>query len=377
MKKISFIFGTRPEAIKLCPLILHMKELDFAEIHVCVTGQHRQMLDQVLNVFDVTPDFDMQLMRPNQTLAGLVSSAICATDEYIKREKPDCVIVQGDTNTVLAASLAAYYNHVKIAHVEAGLRTGNLYSPWPEEGNRLLTGHLANYHFCPTEASRHNLIREGIAPEKLFVTGNSVIDSLLIARNKLLAAPPRIEGLPDDLQLGRTSPEMVLITSHRRENFGSGFEDICNGIKILASENPGVHFVFPVHLNPNVHDVVYRMLGCGFDNIHLLPPQDYLPFVALMMRAKVIMSDSGGVQEEAPSLNKPVLVMRDNTERPEAVAVGAVKLIGSRTDSIVKGCSELLRNRAAYDSMTGKTNPYGDGRACERIAEILQKELTA
>ena len=372
MKKISVIFGTRPEAVKLCPLVLYLRNSNRFEVNVCVTGQHREMLDQVLDFFSVKPDEDINVMTWNQSLADLTGKILSSVDSYLKRIRPDMVIVQGDTTTVMAASLSAFYNKIPIAHVEAGLRTGNLYSPWPEEANRVITGHLAALHFCPTETSRGNLLRENIPPEKIHATGNTVIDALFDASKRLDRMKVKIPGLPDDLQPGADDPKVVLITGHRRENFGKSIENICHAIKVLAERFPNVHFVYPVHKNPQVREPVQQILGpASGRNIHLIEPLSYHEFIAAMKRAYFILTDSGGVQEEAPSLGKPVLVMRDTTERPEAVAAGAVKLVGTDRSIIYSECERLLINPADYEKMAQKKNPYGDGRACERIADIL------
>lgn len=371
-RRIAVIFGTRPEAIKLCPVVLALKANSAFECKVCVTGQHREMLQQVLDVFGVVPDKDLALMRPNQTLGWLTSRAIAAIDEYLVEEKPDIVMVQGDTTTVLAGALAAFYHHIPIAHVEAGLRTWNMESPWPEEANRVLTTRLAKWHFCPTENNKTNLLKEGVPEKDIYVTGNTVIDALLMAKAKVNANPPTIDGLPNDLMA--SDARMVLITGHRRENFGEGFDNICTAIRNLSTRFPETHFVYPVHLNPNVREPVGRILGqhCG-KNVHLIEPQSYLPFVALMNRAYLILTDSGGVQEEAPSLSKPVLVMRDTTERPEAVTAGTVKLVGTERESIEFETSALLSDRSAYERMAAAVNPYGDGQAVDRIISILRK----
>lgn len=368
MKKIVVILGTRPEAIKLCPVVLALKADSAFDCKVCLTGQHREMLKQVLDVFGVVPDKDFALMQPNQTLGGLTSRAIAALDEYLAEEKPDVVMVQGDTTTVLAGALSAFYHHIPIAHIEAGLRTWNMESPWPEEANRQLTTRLARWHFCPTENNKKNLLKEGVLEKDVYVIGNTVIDALMIALEKVKLTPPRIEGL--DLNLNR---RMVLITGHRRENFGCGFENICSAIKQLAIDFPNVDFVYPVHLNPNVREPVNRILGDNLSNVKLIEPQSYLPFVWLMNNAYLILTDSGGVQEEAPSLGKPVLVMRDTTERPEAVAAGTVKLIGTETEDIYREASKLLLDSKEYSKMAAAVNPYGDGRATNRIIEILKK----
>ena len=370
-RKISVVFGTRPEAIKLCPVVLALKANPVFECKVCVTGQHREMLQQVLDVFGVVPDKDLALMRPNQTLGELTSRAIAAIDKYLAEENPDIVMVQGDTTTVLTGALAAFYHHIPIAHVEAGLRTWNLESPWPEEANRVLTTRLAKWHFCPTENNKANLLKEGVSENDIYVTGNTVIDALLMAKNMVAKNPPEIAGLPKELM--GSNDRMVLITGHRRENFGEGFENICTAIRNLAERFPETHFVYPVHLNPNVREPVGRILGahCG-KNVHLIAPQGYLPFVALMNRSYLILTDSGGVQEEAPSLGKPVLVMRDTTERPEAVCAGTVKIIGTNGTAIEENCERLLCNHDEYARMSESINPYGDGRAVARIVNVLE-----
>lgn len=376
MKKISLIFGTRPEAIKVCPLVRALQDSKEFLVEVCVTAQHRQMLDQVLEVFDVVPDVDLNLMKSNQTLAELTGRVLSGVDSYLKESKPDLILIQGDTTTVMAAALAAFYNHIKIGHIEAGLRTGNLYSPWPEEGNRIIAGHLADYHFCPTRTSRDNLLREGIPAERIFVTGNTVIDALFWVTEQLKHKPVQIPGLPSSLQSSVEQPELVLITGHRRENFGEGFVNICQAVAELAQRFPAVQFVYPVHLNPQVQQVVDDILRpASLKNVHLLAPLGYEPFVALMNRATIVLTDSGGVQEEAPSLGKPVLVLRDTTERPEAVEAGTVKLIGPHRAAIVESVTQLLTDHESRERMANAVNPYGDGHACERIVKILKAVL--
>lgn len=372
MIKISVVFGTRPEAIKLCPVVLALKADPAFDCKVCVTGQHREMLQQVLDVFGVVPDKDLALMRPNQTLGGLTSRAIAAIDEYLAEEKPDIVMVQGDTTTVLAGALSAFYHHIPVAHVEAGLRTWNMESPWPEEANRVLTTRLAKWHFCPTENNKTNLLKEGVPGKDIYVTGNTVIDALLMAKEKVKVNPPIIKGLSNDLMSSKE--RVVLVTGHRRENFGEGFENICTAIRNLAERFPDAHYVYPVHLNPNVREPVGRILGqrCG-KNVHLIEPQSYLPFVALMNRAYLILTDSGGVQEEAPSLGKPVLVMRDTTERPEAVMAGTVKIVGTARESIEAEAIRLLTDEKEYSKMSAAINPYGDGAAVSRMIEVLKQ----
>jgi len=368
-KKISVIFGTRPEAIKLAPVILALKAHPEFECRVCVTAQHREMLDQVLEVFDIVPDTDMNLMKPNQTLAELTSRAIESLDKYMANEKPDMVLIQGDTTTVFCAALTAFYHHIPVGHVEAGLRTGNMYAPWPEEANRVLASRLTALHFAPTQLSKQNLLNEGISADTIFVTGNTVIDALILALHKIKESPYEIPGLSRDVL---RSP-IVLITGHRRENFGKGFENICNAIATLSDKFPKVRFVYPVHLNPNVSEPVNRILGkAKYNNIHLIKPLSYLPFVALMNQAKLILTDSGGIQEEAPSLGKPVLVMRETTERPEAVHAGTVKLVGTDDNKIIDETTTLLTDDAAYEEMARAHNPYGDGNAAERIIELCK-----
>jgi UDP-N-acetylglucosamine 2-epimerase (non-hydrolysing) len=385
--KIAVILGTRPEAIKLAPVILALKAETHTECRVCVTGQHRQMLDHVLQVFGITADFDYDLMQPNQTLARLTSRGIEAVDNYLTKDNPDLVVVQGDTTTVLCAALAAFYHKIPLAHVEAGLRTWNVKAPWPEEANRVLTSRLAKLHFAPTERARQNLRREGVPDSEIVVTGNTVIDALHLALERVRQDPPEIPGLPLSLKhnLSTLNP-LVLITGHRRENFGDGLESICQAISELARRFPEAQFVYPVHLNPNVREPVHRVLGGNgssqfpchhstLNNVHLIDPLPYLPFVALMDRASVILTDSGGVQEEAPSLGKPVLVMRETTERPEAVEAGTVKIVGTDFERIVEEVSRLLTDRAAYELMSRAHNPYGDGKAASRIVAACHQFL--
>jgi len=375
LKTVAFIFGTRPEAIKLAPVILAMKGHRELAGKVCVTAQHRQMLDQVLEVFGIVPDADLNLMQPGQTLGGLTSRAMAALDAYLASERPDMVMVQGDTTTVFCATLAAFYHHIPVAHVEAGLRTGNLQAPWPEEANRVLTSRLASLHFAPTRTAKENLLREGVADESIRVTGNTVIDALLLAVQQVRKNPPEIPGWPQaDVALdGR---QMVLITGHRRENFGDGLDSICRAIAELARRFPEARFVYPVHLNPNVRQPVGQILaGAGRDNIHLIEPLPYLPFVHLMDRSTLILTDSGGVQEEAPSLGKPVLVMREETERAEAIEAGAARLVGTDSGRIVAEVSRLLSDANARSQMARSVNPYGDGQASERIIEACVKTL--
>jgi UDP-N-acetylglucosamine 2-epimerase (non-hydrolysing) len=392
MKKVSLIFGTRPEAIKLYPLVLAMKEDPDLEPHICVTGQHREMLEQVLDVFGVAPDVNLTLMEPNQTLARLTSNAVAKIDQYLEEYRPDMAIVQGDTTTAFCAALAAFYHQIPVGHVEAGLRTWNKFSPFPEEINRILISHMADIHFAPTKTSRENLLRECIPQERVIVTGNTVIDALFLAVEKIKEFPPCINELPEALQpaaAGSDAPKIVLITGHRRENFGQGFENICHAIAELARRFPSVHFVYPVHLNPNVREPVGRILGESaiqnlqhatdpsntVDNIHLIEPLPYLGFVAMMNRSHILLTDSGGVQEEAPSLGKPVLVMRDTTERPEAVEMGTVKIVGTDMEAIVQNVVMLLTQKNAYNAMANAVNPYGDGKATARILTACKQFL--
>jgi len=371
MKQVSLIFGTRPEAIKLCPLVLALRQHSFLRPHVCVTGQHRHLLDQVLAVFGVSPDADLSLMQPNQPLAALTSRAVAAVDAYLAEYTPDVVVVQGDTTSVLAAALAAFYRQIPVAHVEAGLRTWNKLSPFPEEVNRVLTTRIADYHFAPTSWAGNNLLGEGIPPDRVFVTGNTVIDALHLAIGRIRQRPPEIPGL--DAAVSSSHARLVLITGHRRENFGEGFESICVAIAELGRRFPDVQFVYPVHLNPNVQEPVRRILGRGHPNVRLIEPLAYLPFVALLDRCTLVITDSGGVQEEAPSLGKPVLVLRDTTERPEAVEAGTVKLVGTDKELIVAEATRLLTDESAYQSMARAQNPYGDGLATGRIIKVLER----
>jgi UDP-N-acetylglucosamine 2-epimerase (non-hydrolysing) len=381
--KIVLVLGTRPEAIKLAPVILALRREAGIDCRVCVSGQHREMLDQVLPVFGIKPDVNLELMEPNQTLGRFTSRAVDTIDRYLAAEQPDLVLVQGDTTTVFCAALAAFYHRIPVGHVEAGLRTGNLQAPWPEEANRLLTTRLTTLHFAPTTTAAQNLLREGVPARDIHVTGNTVIDALFLAQERVRSAPPVIADLPDVLQpatASKSGPAMVLITGHRRENFGDGFDSICRGIATLATKFPEVHFVYPVHLNPNVREPVERILGparVANRNLHLIAPQAYLPFVGLMARSSLILTDSGGVQEEAPSLGKPVLVMRETTERPEAVEAGTVRLVGTDTALIVSEVSKLLSDPDAYHAMSRAHNPYGDGKAAGRIAKACLEYASA
>ncbi|WP_417530277.1 non-hydrolyzing UDP-N-acetylglucosamine 2-epimerase [Marinobacter lipolyticus] len=369
--KTLCVFGTRPEAIKMAPLVQALGADERFESRVCVTGQHREMLDQVLNLFEITPDHDLNIMKPGQDLTDVTCAILDGLREVLGQERPDIVLVHGDTATTFATSLAAYYQQIPVGHVEAGLRTGNLYSPWPEEANRKLTGALAKLHFAPTETSRNNLLAEGVRYGDAIVTGNTVIDALLEVVEKLNRDHALQEEMQSEFSFLRPEARLVLITGHRRESFGGGFERICEAIAQVATKNPDVDFLYPVHLNPNVREPVHRLLD-KLDNVHLIEPTDYLPFVYLMNRSSIILTDSGGIQEEAPSLGKPVLVMRDTTERPEAVSAGTVKLVGTVVTKIVSELTELLNDEGAYKRMSFAHNPYGDGKACARILDALQ-----
>lgn len=368
--KILTVFGTRPEAIKMAPLALQLAEDPRFNAKVCVTAQHREMLDQVLSLFELTPDYDLNLMKPGQDLTDITTGILQGMKAVLADFKPDMVLVHGDTATTFAATLACYYQQIPVGHVEAGLRTGNIYSPWPEEGNRKLTGAIAARHFAPTTLSQQNLLNEGIPASSIDVTGNTVIDALLEVVKKLDTNKALADELAGTFDFLDSSKKLILVTGHRRESFGGGFERICQALANTAQAHPDVQIVYPVHLNPNVQEPVNRLLGTN-PNIRLIEPQDYLPFVYLMNRAHIILTDSGGIQEEAPSLGKPVLVMRDTTERPEAVAAGTVKLVGTDVDVITAELNTLLTDESAYNAMSRAHNPYGDGKACERIRDAL------
>jgi UDP-N-acetylglucosamine 2-epimerase (non-hydrolysing) len=368
--KILSIFGTRPEAIKMAPLVLALASDSRFESKVCVTGQHREMLDQVLELFAIQPEFDLNIMKPGQDLTGVTTAVLQGMKSVFSKFKPDVVLVHGDTATTFATSLAAYYQKIPVAHVEAGLRTGNIYSPWPEEANRKLTSALSALNFAPTETSSENLKREGVPASSIIVTGNTVIDALLVVVNKLKHEEPLRQRFAQQFAFLQQDRRIVLVTGHRRESFGNGFERICQALAATARAFPDVDIVYPVHLNPNVREPVNRLLA-GIANIYLIEPLDYLPFVYLMSRAYIILTDSGGIQEEAPSLGKPVLVMRDATERPEAVQAGTVKLVGTEAVAITQHLRELLTDAAAYQRMSFSHNPYGDGQACQRIVQAL------
>lgn len=367
-KRILTIFGTRPEAIKMAPVVKALKErADAVDTRVCVTAQHREMLDQVLSLFGIDPDWDLDLMAPGQDLTDLTSRVLPALRRVLEEWRPDIVLVQGDTTTAFAAALAAFYARLDIGHVEAGLRTGNRYSPWPEEINRRLAGALATHHFAPTERARHNLLAEGTPDDRIWVTGNTVIDALLQVAE--IARGEAARELSEDFAFLNSSRRLIVVTGHRRENFGQGFESICRALRRIA-EREDVEIVYPVHLNPNVQKPVRSILD-GVSNIHLIEPLDYLPFVGLLDRAYLILTDSGGIQEEAPSLGKPVLVMRDTTERPEAVDAGTVVLVGTEEERMVSETLRLLEDERHYESMARAHNPYGDGRAAQRIVKEL------
>jgi UDP-N-acetylglucosamine 2-epimerase (non-hydrolysing) len=375
MKKILLVFGTRPEAIKMAPLIKEFQKdtINF-EIKVCVTAQHREMLDQVLELFDIKPDYDLNLMKPEQDLYDITSNVLLCMKEVLNDFKPDIVLVHGDTTTTSATSLSAFYQQIKIGHVEAGLRTGDLLSPWPEEANRLLTGVLANYHFAPTSTSKENLLKENKDKNSILVTGNTVIDALFLALDKIKnnkKLKNQIISQLSSLNYNiKEDKKIILVTGHRRENHGSGFINICEALKEIALKNPTFDIVYPVHLNPNIQKPVYKLLS-NIDNIYLIEPLQYEQFIYLMDKSYFIITDSGGVQEEAPSLGKPVLVMRDTTERPEAIKAGTVKLVGTNKKLIIKEAQKLINDKIEYNRMSKAHNPYGDGRACEKIMKFL------
>ncbi|WP_336287320.1 non-hydrolyzing UDP-N-acetylglucosamine 2-epimerase [Cronobacter dublinensis] len=369
--RVLTVFGTRPEAIKMAPLVHALAQDPAFDTRVCVTAQHREMLDQVLHLFSIVPDYDLNIMKPGQGLTEITCRILEGLKPILTEFRPDVVLVHGDTTTTIATSLAAFYQRIPVGHVEAGLRTGYLYSPWPEEANRTLTGHLAMYHFAPTELSRQNLLRENIPDARIFVTGNTVIDALITVRDRVMADEPLRLRLETQYPFLDGDKKMILVTGHRRESFGEGFEQICRALADIAAQNRDVQIVYPVHLNPNVTEPVNRILG-HVENVVLIEPQEYLPFVWLMNHAWLILTDSGGIQEEAPSLGKPVLVMRETTERPEAVEAGTVRLVGTDTRRIVDEVTRLLHDDAAYQAMSHAHNPYGGGQACERILHALK-----
>ena len=384
MKKIMLVFGTRPEAIKMAPLVKEFQKRpnEFQTI-VCVTGQHREMLDQVLHIFEITPDYDLNIMKQGQDLYDVTARVLLGMRDVLKEARPDVVLVHGDTTTSTAAALAAFYQQIPVGHVEAGLRTHNIYSPWPEEMNRQLTGRLATYHFAPTPLSRQNLLSEGVQESHITVTGNTVIDALYmvvdkIKRDKVLDAELEKLLKQSGYDVNRLSAgkKLVLITGHRRENFGDGFISMCRAIKTLTEKYPEVDFIYPMHLNPNVRKPIHEVFGedlSGLGNMFFIEPLEYLSFVYLMEKSTIVLTDSGGIQEEAPGLGKPVLVMRDTTERPEALEAGTVKLVGTDYDKIIKEVSALIEDREYYDRMSKAVNPYGDGKACQRITDRLMQ----
>lgn len=379
MKKVLLVFGTRPEAIKMAPLVKAFENEPTIESKVCVTAQHREMLDQVLEMFDIKPDFDLNIMKNGQDLYDITSKVILGLRDIFQEFKPDIVLVHGDTTTSSAASLAAFYSRIKVGHIEAGLRTGNIYSPWPEEGNRLITGVLANYHFAPTNQSKENLLIENKKNDTIVVTGNTVIDALFLTLEKInnnkSIKNKIIETLKKEIKnsfFDMDEANIILVTGHRRENFGEGFINICEALKEIAQNNPHFEIIYPVHLNPNVRKPVNDILT-GIDNVYLIEPLEYETFVYLMSKSYFIITDSGGVQEEAPSLGKPVLVMRDTTERPEALEAGTVKLVGTNKEKIVTEANNLIINISDYENMSKAHNPYGDGKACQRIVEFIKK----
>lgn len=373
--KVLTVFGTRPEAIKMAPVFKTLAADPAFEVRMCVTAQHRQMLDQVLDLFSLTPDFDLNLMRPGQDLSDITSNVLLGMRNVYKQWTPDIILVHGDTTTTLGASLSAYYARIRVGHVEAGLRTGNKYAPWPEEMNRRLTGAVADIHFAPTEQSQANLLAEGVAPGAIHITGNTVIDALLTVVKRVRQPGALRSEFEQRFSFIDPCKKLILVTGHRRENFGQGFENICHALADLARRRD-VQVVYPVHLNPSVQEPVTRILA-NVPNVVLLPPQDYLPFVYLMDKAHLLITDSGGVQEEAPSLGKPVLVMRDTTERPEAVQAGTVKLVGTERQCIVNEATALLNDPAEYAVMSRAHNPYGDGQASQRICGLLKNSMIA
>lgn len=377
--KVLSIFGTRPEAIKMAPVVKQLAQTSGIESKVAVTAQHRQMLDQVLKLFEIEPDHDLNLMQPNQDLYDITSRALLGLRDVFKEAKPDLVLVHGDTTTCFAAGLAAFYAQIPVGHVEAGLRTGNMYSPFPEEANRSLVGRLTSFHFAPTETARQNLLQENVSDDKIWVTGNTVIDALLQTTEKLNTFAENYWHTWFSDELMRTilerSGKFILITGHRRESFGQGFIDFCSALKTIAVDHPDWLLIYPVHLNPNVQKPVHDILG-GVNNIKLIEPLDYLPFVWLLDKCDLVITDSGGIQEEAPSLGKPVLVTREVTERPEAVSAGTVRLVGTKSENIISNTYDILLDDAVYQQMSGAHNPYGDGKAASRISDAILSRLS-
>jgi UDP-N-acetylglucosamine 2-epimerase len=373
MRKVIAIFGTRPEAIKMAPVVNELRRSEGLALKVCVTAQHRGMLDQVLSLFAIKPDYDLDLMLPNQSLDQLTARLLIGVGQVLDEEKPDLVLIHGDTSTTLASSLAAFYRKVPVGHVEAGLRSGSLYAPWPEEMNRRVATLATRFHFAPTELSRRNLLKEAVDPSHIHLTGNTVIDALVATVERLRRSPAACAALQSRFANLDSNLPLVLVTGHRRENFGAGFENICNALMDIVTQN-NVQIVYPVHPNPNVLEPVQRLLE-GQERIHLIEPLDYEPFVYLMERSRIIITDSGGIQEEAPSLGKPVLVMRDTTERPEAVDAGTVRLVGTSRQRIVEEANSLLKDSAHYQRMAQARNPYGDGLAAKRIRAVIEEQL--
>ncbi|MCT7557136.1 non-hydrolyzing UDP-N-acetylglucosamine 2-epimerase [Aliarcobacter butzleri] len=375
MKKVLLVFGTRPEAIKMAPLVKAFQKEKTIETKVCVTAQHREMLDQVLDMFDIKPDFDLNIMKSGQDLYDITSKVLLGLRDVFEEFKPDIVLVHGDTATCSSASLASYYSKIRVGHIEAGLRTHNIYSPFPEEGNRLLTGILANYHFAPTTTSRENLLKENKNSNDILVTGNTVIDALFLALDKIEQNDELkskiVNSINSQYKL-QNNKKIILVTGHRRENFGEGFINICEALKTIALSNPDIDIVYPVHLNPNVQKPVHEILS-DTSNVYLINPLQYEEFIFLMNKSYFIITDSGGVQEEAPSLGKPVLVMRDTTERPEALEAGTVKLVGTSKETIIKEAQKLIDDENEYNTMSKAHNPYGDGKACERIVNFIKE----
>lgn len=374
MKKILSVFGTRPEAIKMAPLVKLLESSESFDCRTCVTAQHRGMLDQVLALFEITPDYDLDLMKENQTLTAITSSILLDLKPVLEDFKPNLVLVHGDTATTFAATLAAFYEKIAVGHVEAGLRTGNMHSPWPEEANRKLTSVLADLHFAPTALAEKNLIAEGVNPNRIVVTGNTVIDALFWVSEEILSNEFFLDGLDTEFKFLSPDRKMILVTGHRRESFGDGFDRICQAIREIAQNHPEIDIVYAVHMNPNVQGPVNTHLG-GYSNIHLISPQDYLPFVYLMKKSWIILTDSGGIQEEAPSLGKPVLVMRETTERPEAVDAGTVSLVGTDVDKILSGVELLLTDQDHFQRVSSLVNPYGDGTASKQIVDFIESKL--
>lgn len=374
MIKVLSVFGTRPEAIKMAPLVNLLKQDSAIDSRVCVTGQHREMLDQVLRLFNIVPEYDLAIMKTGQDLYDVATAILLNIKPVLRDFKPDIVLVHGDTSTTFAAALACYYEKIAVGHVEAGLRTGNIYSPWPEEANRKLTGAITTLHFAPTQTSAANLLAENVNPQSVHITGNTVIDALHQVVSKIDTDAQLSTQFAAQFPYGVGERRLILVTGHRRESFGAGFENICQALQQIAAQFPDADVVYPVHLNPNVREPVYRLLS-NSPNVYLIEPQDYLPFVYLMSRSYLVLTDSGGIQEEAPSLGKPVLVMRDTTERPEAVAAGTVRLVGTNQQTIVAEVSRLMTDADYYQQMSYAHNPYGDGQACPRIVESIKQHF--